>query len=206
MCGSDSVTFCPRTPSARKKRAIRRRLHALPLRSAKLAEDETDLRLFPPLRAGWARRGAEAPVPISGGNANRILCGAINIETGGRVFLVQRQQRGVEFEDFLEEVRWYYRGRHVALLLDEDSSHTAEDSQDMADDLGIELLWLPKRSPHLNPMDHLWRHGKEVMSANHQYASIDSQVEQLIDYLSGLSPYEALTKAGIYSKDFWLRP
>jgi len=25
------------------------------------------------------------------------------------------------------------------------------------------LLWLPKRSPHLNPMDHLWRHGKEVM-------------------------------------------
>ncbi|HTU18302.1 MAG TPA: transposase [Gemmataceae bacterium] len=171
-----------------------------------MAEDETDLRLFPPLRAGWARRGAEAPVPISGGNANRILCGAINIETGGRVFLVQRQQRGVEFEDFLEEVRWYYRGRHVALLLDEDSSHTAEDSQDMADDLGIELLWLPKRSPHLNPMDHLWRHGKEVMSANHQYASIDSQVEQLIDYLSGLSPYEALTKAGIYSKDFWLRP
>ncbi|HTU16675.1 MAG TPA: hypothetical protein VMG10_01325 [Gemmataceae bacterium] len=55
-------------------------------------------------------------------------------------------------------------------------------------------------------MDHLWRHGKEVMSANHQYASIDSQVEQFIDYLSGLSPYEALTKAGIYSNDFWSRP
>jgi len=112
----------------------------------------------------------------------------------------------VEFEDFLEEVRWYYRGRHVALLLDEDSSHTAEDSQDMADELGIELLWLPKRSPHLNPMDHLWRHGKEVMSANHQYASIDSQAERFVDYLSGLSAYEALKKAGIYSKDFRLRP
>jgi transposase len=170
-----------------------------------LAEDETDLRLFPPLRAGWARRGEEAPVPIGGGNAKRVLFGAINIETGGRVFLIHRRQRGVEFEDFLEEVRWYYRGRHVALLLDEDSSHTAEDSQDRADELGIELLWLPKRSPHLNPMDHLWRHGKEVMSANHQYASIDSQAERFVDYLSGLSAYEALKKAGIYSKDFWLR-
>jgi transposase len=177
----------------------------LPARSAKLAEDETDLRLFPPLRAGWARRGEEAPVPISGGNAKRVLFGAVNIETGRLLFLPRRRQRGVDFEEFLEEVRWYYRGRHVALLLDEDSSHTAGDSRDAADDLGIELLWLPKRSPHLNPMDHLWRHGKAVMSANHQYASIDEQVERFIDYLSGLSRYEALKKAGIFAKDFWLR-
>ena len=145
-------------------------------------------------------------MPISGGNAKRVVFGALNLETGGRVFLAHRRQRGVEFEDFLEEVRWYYRGRQVALLLDEDSSHTAEDAQDTADELGIELLWLPKRSPHLNPLDHLWRHAKAVMSANHQYASIDAQVEQFIDYLSGLSAYEALKKAGIFSKDFWLKP
>ena len=145
-------------------------------------------------------------MPISGGNAKRVVFGARNIETGGRVFLVQRRQRGVEVEDFLEEVRWYYRGRPVALLLDEDSSHTAEDSQDRADELGIALLWLPKRSPHLNPMDHLWRHGKAVMSANHQYASIEGQVEQFLDYLSGLSAYEALKKAGIFAKDCWLKP
>jgi transposase len=177
----------------------------LPPRSAKLAEDETDLRLFPPLRAGWARRGEDAPVPITGGNAKRVLFGAINLETGRRVFLARRRQRGVDFEDFLEEVRWSYRGRHVALLLDEDSSHTAGDSRDIADDLEIELLWLPKRSPHLNPMDHLWRHGKGVMSANHQESSIDVQVERFIDYLSSLSAYEALKKAGIFSKDFWLK-
>ncbi len=87
----------------------------MPPRSAKLAEDETDLRLFPPLRAGWARRGEPAPVPISGGNAKRVLFGAINIETGRRLFLASRRQRGVDFEDFLEEVHSLYRGRHVAL-------------------------------------------------------------------------------------------
>src|SRR5947209_14031609 len=130
---------------------------------------------------------------------------ASNIETGRRLFLERRRQLGLDFEDFLEEVRWYYRGRHVALLLDEDSSHIAEDSQGRADDLGIELLWLPKRSPHLNPMDHLWRHGKAVMSANHQEASIDEQAERFIGYLSNLSRFEALKKAGIFAKDFWLR-
>ena len=92
------------------------------------------------------------------------------------------------------------------LLLDEDASHTAAESQEVAEDLDIELLWLPKRSPHLNPMDHLWRHGKDVMSANHQYASIDEQAEEFISYLSGLSRYEALNKAGTFSKDFWLKP
>src|SRR5947209_14950662 len=98
MCGSASATSCPRTRGAREKRAIRRRLRALPQGSAKLAEDETDLRLFPPLRAGWARRGEEAPVPISGGNAKRVLFGAINIETGRRLFLPRRRGCGVDFE------------------------------------------------------------------------------------------------------------
>jgi len=157
------------------------------------------------LRAGWARRGEPAPVPISGSNAKRVLFGAINLETGRRLLLASQRQRGVDFEDFLEEIRYFYRGRHVALLLDEDSSHTAEDSQDTADELGIELLWLPKRSPHLNPMDHLWRHGKEFISANWQYDTIEVLVQAFVTYLAGLSPRQALRKAGILSEDFWLK-
>jgi transposase len=169
-----------------------------------LAEDETDLRLFPPLRAGWAVRGQPAPVPISGGNAKRVLFGAINVWTGHRLFLARRHQRGAEFEEFLDLVRWHHRGRRVVLLVDEDSSHTAATSQDTADDLEIELVWLPKRSPHLNPMDHLWRHAKEVVSANHQYPSIDAQVDRFIGFLEGLTPHEARKKAGLLSENAWL--
>jgi hypothetical protein len=141
-------------------------LRALPPRSAKLAEDETDLRLFPPLRAGWALRGQPAPVPISGGNAKRVLFGAINLETGHRLVLARKRGRGEDFRAFLEEVRRCYRGRYIALLLDEGSSHTAMMSLAKAEALKVELLWLPKRSPHRNPMDHLGRHGKEVMSSD----------------------------------------
>ncbi len=164
------------------------------------------MRLFPPLRAGWARRGQPAPVPITGVNAKRVLFGTINLETGHRLFQVSKQQRGRDWEEFLEEIHWHYRGRYVAVLLDEDSSHTAEDSQAMAEAFEMELLWLPKRSPHLNPMDHLWRHGKEVQSANHQYDSIDTQADCFIHYLSSLTATEALRKAGILSEDFWLKP
>src|SRR5207302_10337997 len=137
---------------------------------------ETDLRLCPPLRCGWALRGQPAPVPISGGNAKRVLFGALNLRTGHRVFLARRQQRSPDCQAYLHELRRHYPAWPLALLLDEDSSHTAGASRAGADDLDIELLWLPKRSPHLNPMDHRSAHGKEVKSANHQYDSIDAQV------------------------------
>lgn len=178
----------------------------MPPRSAKLAEDETDLRLFPPLRAGWALRGQPAPVPLCGSNAKRVLFGAINLETGHRLLLARKRGRGEDFRAFMEEVHRSYQGRHIALLLDEDSSHTAAASRAKAAELKVELLWLPKRSPHLNPMDHLWRHSKEMMLANHQYDSIDEQVSRFIDYLEDLSPWEAFTKAGMLSKGFWLKP
>ncbi len=177
----------------------------MPRRDHKLAFDETDLRLFPPLRCGWAERGQPAPVPISGSNAKRVVFGALNLRTGHRVFQARRHQRGGDCQAFLRELRRHYPAWHLALLLDEDSSHTAGASQDVAEELDIELVWLPKRSPHLNPMDHLWRHGKEVKSANHQYDSIDTQVERFISYLSGLSRQEALRKAGVHSEDFWLK-
>ena len=81
----------------------------------------------------------------------------------------------------------------------------AQGSQALAQKLGIELLWLPRRSPHLNPMDHFWRHGKEVICANHQYASIAAQSQAFIGYLQSLPPAECLRKAGVFSKAFWLR-
>ena len=143
-------------------------------------------------------------MPISGGNAKRVLFGAINARTAARLFLARRRQRGEDFRAFLRLVRRHYRGWHVALVLDEDSSHTARASRGLAAALGIELLWLPKRSPHLNPMDHLWRHAKGVVCANRQHRAIDEEVERFTDFLRGLSAAEAFTKSGMWSQDFWL--
>ena len=86
-------------------------------------------------------RGQPAPVHISGANAKRVIFGTINIHTGSRLHLEQKRHRGENFQAFLELVHWHYRGWHVAMVLDEDSSHTAHASTALADWLGIELLW-----------------------------------------------------------------
>ena len=177
----------------------------MPERCVILAEDETDLLLFPPLRAGWAPRGEQARVWLTGRNAKRVLFGAVNLRTGRRVLLCREHQRAPDFCAFLHKVRRNYRGRHVALLLDGDSSHIAQASQRLAAKLGITLLWLPKRSPHLNPMDHLWRDVKQNVCANRQDVSIDALVARVLRHMQRLPPRSVLRKAGVLSRRFWLR-
>lgn len=170
-----------------------------------LAEDETDLLLFPPLRAGWALEGHPRKVLLSGRNARRVIFGAMNLVTGRRWFMARKRQRGEDFQEFLEYLHWHYRGWHVALLLDEDPSHTAGRSLDLAYFLDIELIWLPKRSPELNPMDHLWGQGKDIVSANRQYAYIEQHVDRFIQHLESLSDRKALQTSGVFSDHFWLK-
>ena len=127
----------------------------------------------------------------------------MNLWTGTRLFLQREKGRSGDFQAFLEEVRWHYWGWHVALLLDEDPCHTAQASQRAAE--GMTLLWLPNRSPKLNPMDTLWGQGKDVISANKQYATIEEQEDRFLDHLESLTNQEALHTSGVLSKKFWLR-
>ena len=129
----------------------------------------------------------------------------MNLRTGTRTFLVRERQRAGDFQAFLDHLHERYRGWPVALLLDEDPSHTAAGSRRAAERWGIELIWLPKRAPQLNPMDHLGGHGKDEVSANKQYEPIDGHVGRFLRYLEGLSSAEALKKAGVQSDDCWLK-
>lgn len=55
--------------------------------------DETALREFPPLRAGWSKRGEPAVVLISGRNTRRTILGALQVGTGDLVQTVRERCR-----------------------------------------------------------------------------------------------------------------
>jgi transposase len=71
--------------------------------------------------------------------------------------------------------------------------------------LNISLLWLPKRCPELNPMEHIWRAVKKDVCANRQDASIDALVGRVVRYLLRLRRRSILRKAGVLAPRFWLR-
>lgn len=153
----------------------------------------------------WSPRGVPARVMLSGANQRRVVYGCMNLRTGHRIFHVSRRQRAADFQAFLRKVRRHYRGWHIVMLLDGDTSHTAKSTQVLARHLGIRLVWLPKRTPELNPMELLWAQGIKATSTNWQYGSIEEHVTAFLHYVRGLSNAAARRIAGILSKHFWLR-
>jgi transposase len=181
-------------------------LKTLPAGGRLLAVDETILRLLPPLRAAWALRGEQAQVPISGKNASRVLFGALDLRTGRRVLLVRERQRLADFHAFLRRLR-HGVGACGALwlLLDAHSTHQSPTTRRLAEQLGIRLLWLPRQTPKLNPVDHLWRALKDRLAANRQFAHVDELACYAQAWVDALTAKETLRKAGLLSENCWLK-
>lgn len=172
-----------------------------------LVVDETTLRFLPPLRAAWAPRGQQAEVPISGSNAQRVLFGALNVCNGRRLLLRRAHARAADFQAYLCHLRHghYRSGQPLWLLLDKAPCHVAAGSVALAAQLNITFLWLPRQCSELNGMDHLWRHLKGDLAANRQRPTIDALAEQAENWILALSPQQTLSKAGLLSKNCWLK-
>jgi hypothetical protein len=177
----------------------------MPAGAALLMEDETILRLFPVLRRAWSLRGEQARVPITGQNAKRVLFAAINLRTGHRIVVRGRDMRQANFQTLLREARRRYPARPVWMLLDEAKCHIAAKSRGLAGALDLHFVWLPKQCSELNSMDQLWKELKGQVSANYQFSSIEEHAEYAEQWLLSLTGKEALRKAGVLSKNFWLR-
>jgi hypothetical protein len=54
-------------------------------------------------------------------------------------------------------------------------------------------------------MDHLWRELKGKIAANRQFANIDQAANHAEKWVLDLTKTHALCKAGILSKNFWLK-
>ena len=169
-----------------------------------LFEDETLLREFPPLRACWAARGAQAAVPITGSNARRTVFGVLNPATGARLCRVHPRGGGADFRAFLGAVRGTYRRWDILMLLDQGSAHTAAASRACAAALRIALAFLPTACPELNPLELLWKAGKQHVSANRAYRDIDEQALMFTEHLSAYTPSETRQLTGVLSNNFWL--
>lgn len=66
--------------------------------------------------------------------------------------------------EFLRRIREENPDGPLVVILDNYPSHHANDVKELADELGIQLVFLPKYSPHLNPIEPLWRELKYALS------------------------------------------
>jgi hypothetical protein len=173
-------------------------------RTVLLMLDETIVTETPPLYCCYGHIGQQVRVPITGNRAKRFLHGAINVGTGDVSLLITEEWTKETHQGFLSVIRSRWRGWNIVLFEDRASQHTAPESLEWAEELGIEARLLPKATPELNAMDHLWRHTKREALGDRATVSIDGSALDASQYIIDLSPRERLRKAGVLSGHFWL--
>jgi transposase len=78
-------------------------------------------------------------------------------------------------------------------------------ARNLAPQVGVELAWLPFRSPELNPCEDLWRHLKGPVAANRVYPTIDELAGRATAWLDSLSPDDVRRLTGLHSSKYdWL--
>ena len=89
-----------------------------------------------------------------------------------------------------ERIREQNPGKRILLVLDNFSSHVCKHTRKRAHELGIDLIFLPTGSPHLNPIEPVWKSLKWessplIVEGEDEYrALLDDLFEQLTSKLS----------------------
>ena len=122
--------------------------------------DETIITETPPLYSCYGHIGEQVRVPITGNRAKRILHGAINVGTGEVAGMITKDWTKGSIRT---SCRWSGpiggAGTSCSSRIGPRSIRRRR-ACDWAADLKIEVRLLPKATPELNAMDHLWRHTK----------------------------------------------
>src|SRR3954471_22409902 len=153
-------------------------------------------------------RAVSRPTCLSAATTPNARCsGRLTCAMAGACCCVGRTRARRTSRPFLRHLRHdHYRGgQPLWLLVDKAPCHVAAGSLTLAAALNITLLWLPRQCSELNAMDHLWRHLKADLAANRQRPNIDALAEQAETWVLALSPQQTLRKAGLLSKNCWLK-
>jgi len=167
--------------------------------------DETAPREFPPLRAGWSRRGMPAIVLISGRNTRRTIFGALNIRSGELVTTVRERARTDDVLVAVETLGLVRPDVPKLLIWDNAPPHHPHRVRDTAAAAGITLAFLPFRSPELMPLEDLWRGLKQTVAANRCYPSLAELTARALTWLQTMSETDRLRRCGFETSKFdWL--
>ena len=167
--------------------------------------DETALREFPPLRAGWSKRGEPAVVRISGRNKRRTILGALEVTTGELVHTVRERCRTDDVLAAVEALGAVRPAVPKLLIWDNAPPHHPHRVRDAAQAAGITLAFLPFRSPELMPLEELWRGLKATVAANRCYPTLEELADRAVAWLDAMSDDDRLRRCGFQTSKFdWL--
>jgi len=179
---------------------IDRLIHALAtagLDTVCLVQDETKFKTLPPLRRMWMRRGTQVRVPTPKQNQHIYSYGALNLVSGEWQHLFSPKANSDATLKFLAQLLAQYPQQRILLVWDQASYHTAQKVQAwLRQHPRITAYCLPKYTPELNPVEHIWRVVKQRVAAN-VTRTLDAIQDAYRSFFAQQSPDALLQTAGV---------
>lgn len=160
--------------------------------------DETDLHWCPDIGMEISPLGEQFVVDSPGKDKLRFLLGGVDYVSGEGLYQIYSRKRHEEFQHHLESLLVMYPSEFLFVVVDNASSHTTEKLAPFmeANIEGMEVVFLPTYSPHLNLIERLWRQMRQQITKDHFYESIHHLCEAVKNWLEKLPFEEFLSLMG----------
>ena len=120
----------------------------------------------------WARKGTRPRQPADQRYANAYIFGAICPARGVGAAIMMPTADTQAMQLHLEEIsKTAAKGAHTVILMDQARWHTTG-RLTLPDNLS--LLFLPPKSPELNPVENIWQYLRQTWLANRIFETYDS--------------------------------
>lgn len=180
-------------------------LFAFLARAELYVQDEAVARLMPTLTRVWSRRGRREQRIIhvyGNGHAKFVVYGAVDWRTGWTSWVTDDSCNAVAFRSQNDHLvkRSSERGRAAMIIIDNASFHKSSLIKDALQTHGdkLRLVYLPPYSPHLNPIEQLWRPFRHAVTHNHRRTRREDLLQDAETYMGGFdqNPNSALSHIG----------
>lgn len=137
-------------------------------------QDESSFQLQANTARTWSLRGESKLFAKNPKRKHIKIFGAIELFSGELTYSIcQERLNQFSFADFLRKLHDKYSSKPVFVACDNAPYHGgAEVRRVLATSKNLELVKLPKRSPHLNPIEKLWKQIKRNRTHNRYFENI----------------------------------
>lgn len=162
-----------------------------------LFEDESMIRAYLALQYNWFPKGQQRKIPTHGEHKGAKLFAAIDYETGHVTHREEEKFDAAAFGRFLIDILQAYPKGKLVIVLDNAHAHHADEIQPLLrKNPRLQLVFLPKYSPELNPVEGLWKWLKQDVVNNvffHKYYVIRTHVAAFMKRVNQ-SPLELIDR------------
>lgn len=156
------------------------------------------MHLNPTITACWSESGHQLKVESAGNDERYQVFGSVDYRSGDMVYSQQERKRTAEYVAHIEQVLLHWPDRPVVLITDNYSIHKTKAVKELERrEFGrFVQVYLPTYSPHLNPIEMLWRYIRHLVTHNYKFDTLAAIMEMVGLALETLSSTTILSVIG----------